>query len=363
MLSLIYFLIVLGVLVIVHEFGHFIVAKLIGVRVEKFSIGFGPKIWSIKKGETEYIIAPIPLGGYIKMGGEEPGEMITGQRWEFLSRSVYDRFKIIVAGPVLNYIFAFLLLVAVFMVGTPVTTTEIGVVMNGYPAKEAGLMVGDKILAVDGKPVTQGDALVAIINKRVQGSLLLTIERGGNIFKKEVKPIVEKRKMGFGAVEKEVQIARIGIQPAQKIEKGGYGFFGSIYMGAQTIWQITVLTYKALGAMIIGKLSMREMAGPVGIFMITAQAAKLGLIYLLNFMAILSASLAIFNLLPFPVLDGGHIFFLVVEKLRGKPISMKTQEKIMNVGWSLLILFMVLIFYSDIMKFGIADKVMKLFKH
>ncbi len=363
LLSLIYFLIVLGVLVIVHEFGHFIVAKLVGVRVEKFSIGFGPKIWSVRKGETEYIIAPIPLGGYIKMGGDEPGDAITGQKWEFLSRSVSDRFKIIVAGPVLNYVFAFCLLVAVFMVGTPVTTTEIGVVMSGYPAKEAGLLVGDRILAVDGKTVSHGDALVAIINKRVQGTLVLTVERGGNIFKKEIRPVVEKRKMGLGTQEKEVRIARIGIQPAQRIEKGGYGFFGSVYMGAQTIWQITVLTYKALWSMMIGKLSMKEMAGPVGIFMITAQAAKLGIIYLLNFMAILSASLAIFNLLPFPVLDGGHILFLAIEKLRGKPISMKTQEVIMNIGWSLLILFMVLVFYSDIMKFGIADKVMKLFKH
>jgi len=225
-----------------------------------------------------------------------------------------------------------------------------------------GLLAGDKILAVDGRTVSHGDALVAIINKRVQGSLVLTIERGGNVFKKEIKPVVEKRKIGFGSQEKEIQIARIGIQPAQKIEKDGYGFFGSVYMGVQTIWQITILTYKALGAMIIGKLSMKEMAGPVGIFMITAQAAKLGIIYLLNFMAILSASLAIFNLLPFPVLDGGHILFLAIEKLRGKPISMKTQEVIMNIGWSLLILFMVLIFYSDIMKFGIADKVMKLFK-
>jgi len=362
LLSLIYFLIVLGVLVIVHEFGHFIVAKLIGVRVEKFSIGFGPKLWSVKKGETEYIIAPIPLGGYIKMGGEEPGETVTGQKWEFLSRSVFDRFKIIVAGPILNYVFAFCLLVAVFMAGTPVITTEIGVVMSGYPAKESGLLVGDKILAVDGKTVSHGDALVAIINKRVRGSLVLTIERGGNIFKKEIRPVVEKRKVGFGPQEKEIQIARIGIQPAQKIEKGGYGFFGSVYMALETIWQITVLTYKALGAMVIGKLSMKEMAGPVGIFMITAQAAKLGLIYLLNFMAILSASLAIFNLLPFPVLDGGHILFLAIEKLRGRALSMKTQEAVMNIGWSFLILFMVFVFYSDIMKFGIAEKVVKLFK-
>ena len=360
-MSLVYFIVVLGILVIVHEFGHFIVAKRLGVRVEKFSIGFGPKVCSVKNGDTEYLISAIPLGGYVKMSGEDPTEKITGAKCEFLSRSVFDRFKIIVAGPLLNYIFAFCLFVTVFMTGTPVITTEIGVIMDGYPAKQAGLLVGDDILAVDGKKVTYGDALVAIINKRVQGSLMLTIKRGGKIFQQEVKPVVEKRKLNFSGAQKEVEIARIGIQPAQKIEKGGYGFFGSVYMGAQTLWQITIATYKALWSMIIGRLSMKEMAGPVGIFMITAQAAKMGLIYLLNFMAILSASLAIFNILPLPVLDGGHILFLVIEKLRGKPLSLKMQEAIMNVGITLLVLFTVFVFYSDIMKFGIADKVMKLF--
>lgn len=360
MLSLIYFLIVLGVLVIVHEFGHFIVAKRIGVRVEKFSIGFGPKVCSIKKDDTEYLVSAIPLGGYVKMAGDEPGEKITGDKREFLSRNVFDRFGIIVAGPLLNYIFAFILLVVVFMVGNPVTTTEIGMVIDGYPAKEAGLLVGDKIVAIDGKAISYGDVLVAVINRHTHGPMTLTIDRGGKIFKKEVKPIVEKHRTGLG--DKEVEIARIGIQPGQKIEKSEYGFFGSVYMATERIWQITTITYKALWGMITGKLSMKEATGPIGIFMITAQVAKLGIIYLLNFMAILSASLAIFNLLPFPVLDGGHILFLIVEKVRGKPLSMKSQESIANVGIVLLVMLMIFACYSDIMKFGIADKVVKLFR-
>ncbi|MCX5667347.1 MAG: RIP metalloprotease RseP [Candidatus Omnitrophica bacterium] len=359
-MSLVYFLIVLSVLVMVHEFGHFIAAKRIGVRVEKFSLGFGPKLFSVKRGDTEYLISAIPLGGYIKMAGDEPGEALKGEKCEFLSRNAFDRFKIIIAGPLFNYILAFVLLVVVFMAGNPVTTTEIGMVLDGYPAKQAGILVGDKVLAIDGKKISYGEVLVKAVNMHGKRPMILTIDRQGIIFDKEIRPVVEKRKIGFD--NKEVEIARIGIQPLQKIEKGGYGFFGSVYMGAQTLWQITIVTYKALWNMILGKLSVKGMTGPIGIFMFTAHAAKLGIIYLINFMALLSASLAIFNLLPFPVLDGGHILFLFVEKLRGKPLSVRAQESIANIGVGLLILLTVFIFYNDIVKFGVFDRIGKLFK-
>jgi regulator of sigma E protease len=347
------------VLVLVHELGHFIAAKKIGIRVEKFSLGFGPKLFGVKKGDTEYLISAIPLGGYIKMAGDEPGESLAGKNFEFLSRSVWDRFLVIFAGPLTNYIFAFVLLVAVFMVGTPVTTTEIGMIIDNYPAKAAGLAAGDKIIAVDGRKISYGETLVEVINKRVKGNLLLTVQRADKVFQKEITPVVEKRKIGLK--NEEVEIARIGIQPLQKIENGGYGFFGSIYMGAQTLWSLTVLTYKSIGAMIVGKLSVKEMTGPIGIFMITAHAAKLGIIYLLNFMAFFSASLAIFNLLPIPVLDGGHILFLIIEKLRGKPLSTKSQEAIANTGFVLLVLLMVFVFYNDAMKFGVLKTAAKFF--
>ena len=330
MLSLISFLVVLGVLVIVHEFGHFIVAKSIGVRVEKFSIGFGPKICSVKKGDTEYLVSAIPLGGYVKMSGDEPGESITGQKWEFLSRSVFDRFRIIVAGPLLNYILAFVIFSVIFMFGSPTMTTEVGSLLKDYPAEAQGLKVGDKILSVDGKGVKYWEDMT-------------------------------KMKDIFG---KETTIALIGIGPSQNIEKVKYGFFTSIGMGAKKLVQLTALTYKALWSILIGRMSLKEsMTGPIGIFVITGQAAKMGFIYILHLMGILSASLAIFNILPFPVLDGGHILFLAIEKVRGKALSLKAQENIANVGITLLIMFTIFVFYSDIMKFGIADKVMKIFKH
>ncbi|MFH0763428.1 MAG: RIP metalloprotease RseP [Candidatus Omnitrophota bacterium] len=360
MLSLIYFLIVLGVLVLVHEFGHFITAKRLGVRVERFSIGFGPKLFSVKKDETEYLVCAIPLGGYVKMGGDEPGENIKGEKWEFLSRSISDRFKIIFAGPVTNYILAFLIFSVIFMFGSPTMTTEVGSLLKGYPAESQGILAGDKILSVDGAKVRYWEDMTELIHKHHGGVMKVLIERDGRIFEKNITPVVRETKDIFG---KHTRIALMGIAPSQKIEKVRYGFFASFSMGFKKLTELTFITYKALWSMLTGQLSLKEsMTGPIGIFVITGQAAKLGFIHILHLMAILSASLAIFNMLPFPVLDGGHIIFLTIEKLRGRPLSIKTQGTVTNVGVSLLILLTVFIFYNDIMKFGIAEKAMGLFK-
>jgi len=362
LLSLIAFLAVLSVLVLIHEFGHFIVAKRIGVRIERFSFGFGPKLFSVKKGDTEYIVSAIPVGGYVKFAGDEPTEKLQNKPWEFPARSIFERFRIIFAGPLLNYILAFLIFSAIFMVGSPVMTTEIGAMLKDYPAQKAGLIVGDKVIAVDGRSVKYWEEMTDMIHKHAEGPIRFSIERNGKLYDKEIQPIVRKGKDVFG---NEVRLALVGVAPSpQRIEKVRYGFFKSLYMGFNKLTELTVLTYKALWYLIIGRLSFKEsMTGPIGIFMITAQAASLGLIYLLQFTAILSASLAIFNLLPIPALDGGHILFLIVEKVRGKPLSMKAQEFIANVGLWLLILLMLFLVYNDISKFGILDKAAKLFKH
>lgn len=354
------FLIVLSVLVIVHEFGHFIVAKSIGVRVEKFSFGFGPKIFSIKRGETEYLISAIPLGGYVKMAGDEPGEGLTGKNFEFLSRKISDRFKIIFAGPLLNYILAFLIFSVIFMFGNPTLTTEVGSLLEDYPAKKAGIILKDKILKVDNKDVKYWEDMTAIIHNHLEGPIRLSVERKGGTFDIELRPVIREVKDIFG---KSTKIALLGIAPSQKIENIRYGFFQSFGMGFKKLINLTNLTYKAIWYIITGRMSVKEsMTGPIGIFMITGKAAQLGLIYLVNLTAMLSASLAIFNLLPLPVLDGGHILFLIVEKIRGKPLSMRTQEVIANIGIGFLILLTVFIFYNDIVKFKIFDGIVKFFK-
>lgn len=343
-----------------HEFGHFIVAKRIGVRVETFSFGFGPKLFSVKKGETEYAVSAIPLGGYIKMAGDEPGEKLTGKSFEFLSRSIFDRFKVIVAGPLLNYILAFLIFSVIFMFGSPTLTTEVGSLLKDYPAKEAGILVGDKVLKVDSKDVSHWEDMTAITHSHTESPIQLTIERGGKVFELKLQPVIREVKDIFGNSTK---IALLGIAPSEKIESVRYGFFQSFGMGFKKLMDLTTLTYKALWYIVTGRMSVKEsMTGPIGIFIITGKAAQMGFIYLVHLVAMLSASLAIFNLLPFPVLDGGHVFFLIIEKIRGKPLSMKAQEMIANVGISLLILLTVFIFYNDIMKFGVFEHVGKIFK-
>jgi regulator of sigma E protease len=345
--------------VLIHEFGHFIVAKRIGVRVEKFSLGFGPKVVSVKKGDTEYMISAIPLGGYVKMAGDEPGETLTGDGGEFLSRKISDRFKIIFAGPLLNYILAFLIFSVIFMFGSPTLTTEVGSLLNDYPAAKSGIMAGDKVLKVDGKDVKYWENMTALIHNHLDGPIKIEIERKNKIIDFEIQPVVREMKDIFGKTSK---VALLGIAPSQKIENVRYGFFQSFGMGFKKLIDLTTITYKALWSIATGRLSVKEsMTGPIGIFIITGKAAEMGFIYLVHLMGLLSASLAIFNLLPLPVLDGGHILLLFIEKLRGKPLSMRSQEIISNIGVAFLILLTVFIFYSDIMKFGVFKSASKFF--
>ena len=360
MLSLISFIIVLSILVIAHEFGHFIVAKKMGVRVEKFSIGFGPEIAGITKGDTRYSVSAIPLGGYVKLAGETGAEGVKGEKWEYLSRTVWERMRIIFAGPLLNYILAFFIFSFVFMAGSPALTTKIGKIMPGYPAEASGLKPGDRILNINGKDVIYWEDVTRLVHTSKNIEMKLLINRDGKKTAITVMPKSQEMTTIFGSRK---NISIIGIAPSDEVVYVKYGFLKSIYMGAEKLWALTYITLRALWASITGAIPIKEsMTGPIGIFYITGQAAKLGLIYLLQLMGILSASLAIFNLLPVPVLDGGHILFLIIEKIRRRPISLKTQENITQVGMSLLILLMAFVFYNDFMRFGIFEKISNLWK-
>ena len=255
MLSLIAFFVVLSILVLVHEFGHFITAKRLGVRVEKFSLGFGPKLLSIKRGDTEYMISAIPLGGYVKMAGDEPWEKLSGQKWELLSRSVGDRFKIIFAGPLLNYFLAFVIFSVIYMFGSPTMTTEVGGLIKDFPASQQGMLIGDKVIAIDGKPVKYWEDMTGTIFKHTEGAMIVTIERAGKTFDMSITPKVRTTKDIFGNV---VKIAQIGVVPSQKIESVKYGFFESIHMGGKKLLNLTTTTYKALWSIATGRLSMKD---------------------------------------------------------------------------------------------------------
>lgn len=347
------FLFVLSILIIIHEFGHFIAARKNGVRVEKFSFGFGPKLFGFKRGDTEYAVSLILLGGYVKMAGDEP-DFAKGNSDEFLSKSVWQRFIIIVLGPVLNYILGFLLFWAVFIAGSPTPTSRVGVVLKDYPAQAARIETGDRIISADGKQTKYWEDLTDVIHNKKEGGLELVIERQApgealKTFNVNLMPVRKEITDIFG---KKQVISLIGITPSDEVISVRYGFFESAIKAGGQIYKLTELTYKSFLMMLTGKMSVKEsVTGPVGIFVITSKAAELGIVYLLQLMAILSASLAIFNLLPVPVLDGGHILFLIIEKIRGKPLSTRVQDIATRIGLSLLIALLLFASYGDMFRF------------
>ncbi|MCX5711152.1 MAG: RIP metalloprotease RseP [Candidatus Omnitrophica bacterium] len=347
MLTLLIFILILSVLIIVHEFGHLFAAKRVGVRVEKFSLGFGPQLWKTKKGETEYTISAIPLGGFVKLAGDNLEEY-SGKAYEYYSKTPGERFQIIFAGPLLNYILGFLFFWVIFFAGYPTLTAKVGGLLEGMGAKEAGLQVGDKITAVDGKAVLYWDDMQALIrSKKTEDSVNLSVLRKDKNFEVNVRIREKQVDDQLGAKR---SVGLIGITPYDEIIKVRHGFLASGWLGLRQ------------GRMITGKLSLRDsVTGPLGIFYITSKAASVGLIAVMHLMAILSISLGIFNLLPLPVMDGGHIFLLGVEKLRRKGLSLKTENIITRIGVSLIITLAVFVTYNDIVRlFG--DKIHKFFK-
>lgn len=351
------FILILSLLIIVHEFGHFIAARINGVRVEQFSLGFGPLIFKVKKGDTEYNLNLIPLGGYVKMAGDSQSEY-QGKADEYFAKTPGIRFQIIFFGPLLNYILGFLLFWLIFFMGYPSLTSKVGGLIDGYGAKAAGLQVADKILAVDGYKVDIWEDLQqAIRERKIRSSVSLKVLRGDQEleFNIPIKDKVLNDQLG----EKRV-LGIIGISPFDEIIEVKYGFFESVYLGFKKTINLTAMTYAGLLRLVSGKMSMRDsMTGPLGIFFITSQAAKLGLIAVMHLIAVLSVSLAIFNLLPLPILDGGHLFLLGLEKLRKKALGVKTEEVINNLGFSLMITLALFVTYNDILRLY-GDKISKM---
>ncbi|MBL7081010.1 MAG: RIP metalloprotease RseP [Candidatus Omnitrophica bacterium] len=354
-MSIIIFIIVLSILIIVHEFGHFIVAKRMGVRVDEFSLGFGPKIFSWRRGTTEYLICAIPLGGYVKLAGDSPSEF-KNQPDEYLSKSIRTRARIIFYGPLLNYVLAYFCFCLIFFIGFPRLGSSIGEVIDGFGAKDAGLMPKDKIVAVDNQRVEFWTDLQRLIHCRKETETVhLTVMRGSTqlnmpvrIKQKELETIFGERK----------SVGLIGIKPKEDFIITKYGPIQSFWQGGARLLSLTGLILRSLGWMIIGRTSIKEsVTGPLGIFFITKEAADLGIVPLLNVVALLSMSLAIFNLLPLPVLDGGHLLFLFLEKIRKKRLSVRTEKIITQIGLSFILLLITFVFYNDLLRYGVFEKI------
>jgi regulator of sigma E protease len=340
--------VVLGVLIFVHELGHFIVAKLSRVGVEIFSLGFGPKLLSYKSGETEYRISAIPLGGYVKMIGESPKEEIREEdiAKSFSHKSVYRRFAIVFAGPFSNIIFTILVFFIIFLIsGLPYLTTDIGNVQDGSPAALAGIKKGDRIVTVDGKPVEQWENLSDAIKKSNGHPLQLQVDREGKILQIQVTPRLTPLSNIFG---EEAKVPVIGVTAAGKQKITRLNVFQAAGEGLSQTWNITRLTVLTVVKLVERKVSLNTVGGPIMIAQMAGQQAREGITPLVFLMALISVNLAILNLLPIPVLDGGHLFFFIIEMILGKPISIRKREIAQQIGLFILIMLMMLVIYNDI---------------
>ena len=350
-------LIVLGILILVHEWGHFIACRISKVRVEKFSIGFGPELIKIQGKGTRYVISLFPFGGYVKPAGESLSDIEgeTPKPHDYLAAPVWKRIFIVTAGVGMNYLLSFVLFVVIFLMGRPVPLAKIGGFVEGYPAEASGMVKGDQILALGNTPVNSWEDLTELLSQTSGPEVELEIERGNKAKKIRIPLRVESVKDVFGQMH---QVARLGILPdreAYRTEK--LSLLPALREACVTEYHLTAMTYKGIFFLITGRLSLKTVSGPIGIMTMTGAAAKMGVIYLLHLTAILGISLAVINLLPVPALDGGHLFFLLIEGLTRRKVSLQFQERATQAGFALLMILMVLVLYNDILNLQVIERV------
>ncbi|PYR95098.1 MAG: RIP metalloprotease RseP [Acidobacteria bacterium] len=432
--SIIAFLFVLGVLIFVHELGHFLMARRIGVRVLTFSLGFGPKLLSFRRGDTEYCISAVPLGGYVKMAGENPEDTRTGASDEFLSKGKWQRFQVLVMGPVMNILLAFVVMAAVLyrgaqlplyeqqpvVIGTfapssvaqraglkagdrivtiddrvvdtwedfsmaivakakrqvsigyvrdnqtanltlvpeaqgkfeigdigiqPTIHPQVVGISKGQPADEGGLQAGDVIMTAAGEPNIMRDPLLAAIKSHKDQPLPMTVKRGGRMLELTLKP----REIGG-----QVMIgAQINALETHTVEPGPVE---AMKLSVAKNWEWTTLIVQTLKGLFTRETSVKQLMGPVAIADLSGSAAQAGWIPLFTLMAMISLNLGLLNLMPIPVLDGGHIFILALEGLARRDFSMRVKEKMLLAGFVLLLMLMVTVIYNDLMRIQWIEK-------
>ena len=350
--TLVSFIVVLGVLIFVHELGHFLVAKLFRVKVLKFSLGFGPKLISKTMGETEYLISAFPLGGYVKMLGETPdeAEKEDGER-SFAAKPVWNRFFIVLAGPVFNLLFSVLLFFFIFLVmGIPENrdTTEIGEVTALSPAAEAGIEPGDTIVSIDGRDISSWMEVLTTVSESEGRQLKFTVLRGEEKIAIDVAPRLDSVTNIFG--EEVEQRFMIGIVKKEQIDYRRAGLFEALQAGVWQTWMFVYLTFMGVVKIIQNVVPASELGGPILIAQLAGEQARAGWLNLAHFMGLLSVNLGILNLLPIPVLDGGHLVFLTIEGIRRKPLNERAQIMAQQIGIALLGTLMLFVFYNDIVR-------------
>jgi regulator of sigma E protease len=349
-------IILLGILIFVHELGHFLFAKLMGVKVEKFSLGFGPKLLGKKIGDTEYLISAFPLGGYVKMLGEsvfeeteEEAEVLSEEdkKRAYSHQPVWKRFLIVFAGPVFNILFASLVFAFIFLKGVTVLYPDVGEVMKDTPAERAGLMEGDRIMEIDGTEIPEWSRMTGIIYESPEKELVFKIKRGDDIIEHTITPERKTVKNVFG---EDREIGLIGIRPSGEGFTREVGPIGAVKNALLKTVEISTLTVVAIVKLIQRAIPAETLGGPIMIVQMAGKQAAEGAVSFFYFMAVISINLGIINLFPIPVLDGGHLMFLGIEAVRKRPLQDKTVILAQKVGILVLITIMAFAFYNDILR-------------
>jgi regulator of sigma E protease len=423
--TLLAFLFVLGVLIFVHELGHFLMARAHGVRVLRFSLGFDPKLVKFTRGGTEYSIGIIPLGGFVKLAGETVDDERTGAPDEFLSKSKWVRFQVYLAGPVMNLLLAFVVLAFVLMQGANLPLYQsspalVGTVKAGSPADLAGVKPGDRIVSIDGRDIPTWDALDLEVTPKANRALSVGVERRGERLTLQITPAAfSKYELGDLGVLPVIRPQFVEVQPGRPAERAGLrvgdvvlaldgqrgidyaavidkikksagtqiaftverngeaqdiavvpdkdGLIGvtlsayevkrvdptvlqAFVLSAQQNWDSTKAIGRTLSGLLKRELPVKQLMGPVAIAELSGSAAHLGPTALFSFMAMISLNLGLVNLLPVPVLDGGHIAILAVEGVTRRDLSVRIKERILLAGAALIVLLMVTVIYNDVMR-------------
>ena len=352
------FLVVLTALVFVHELGHYLVARWNGVRVEVFSIGFGPEIfgWYDKAG-TRWKFSLVPLGGYVKFFGdanaasmpdEASSQMSDAERAEaFPHKRLGQRTAIVAAGPAANFLFAIVILAGLFtLIGQPFTPAVVGEVMPDSAAEAAGFEADDRVIAVNGQTIARFEELQRTVALRPGESLSVTVERGGRTIELQAVPEAVEQTNSFGETQ---TIGRLGIQRSG-VEFAQHDPLTGLWQATRETWSIVHQTFTALGQIIRGDRGADELGGPIRIAQMSGQVAEVGVAELIYFAAVLSINLGLINLFPVPMLDGGHLLFYAFEAVRGRPLGEKAQEYGFRIGLALVLTLMVFVTWNDIVR-------------
>ena len=363
------FLAILTVLVVVHEFGHYWVARLNNVRVEVFSVGFGKEIWGhTDRLGTRWRFSLIPIGGYVRFFGEpEVGRTLdeTLRRMPpeeravaFHAKTVWQRLAIVAAGPVANFLFALILMVGLYMtVGQPYTPPEVMEVMPGSAAQEAGIRPGDRIVRIDGNEIERFEELRFIIGLSAGRTLRIVVVRDGAEVGLSVTPQLIEVTDSFGNTQ---TIGRLGVS-RRGVEYRRLGPFRASWSAVKQTGTIIDLTIGALGQIITGSRSLQELSGPLKIAQMSGKVTEFGIVNIIGFMTLLSINLGLINLFPIPILDGGHLMFYAIEVVRGKPVGERAQDYGNRIGLALVLTLMMVVTWNDLNQLKFFEFLSRLF--